>query len=204
MANRFKGTLEVIPCRHELIEGSETDYIGTDGIVYKLKEDGLFFPKKNLVNRHNGYVYCRPTYIEGNKNRRLHVLLAKAFIPNPENLPVVGHWDNNKENCSLENLYWTTVQENTQKAFDDGLLVNDKGIEDSQAKHIACYRNSGELVSVYGSQREAVRLISGAKLSTIVNSIRRNEPYGRKGYYYTAITLEEYEQLEPKKLVFEL
>lgn len=55
------------------------------------------------------------------KHHFLHRLVAEAFIPNPENLPIVGHRDNNKRNCHKDNLYWTTQSQNVQDAWDSGL-----------------------------------------------------------------------------------
>lgn len=65
------------------------------------------------------------------KHRRVHILVAEAFIENPNALLIVGHKDNNKLNPHKNNLYWTTIQENTQKAFDDNLQINDAGYSDS-------------------------------------------------------------------------
>ena len=46
------------------------------------------------------------------KTYSLHRLLAEAFIPNPNNLPVVNHKDENPLNYSLDNLEWCTQQYN--------------------------------------------------------------------------------------------
>ena len=52
---------------------------------------------------------------KGKCNRfQVHRLVATAFIPNPDNLPVVNHIDENPENNRVENLEWCTVQYNTQ------------------------------------------------------------------------------------------
>ena len=39
-------------------------------------------------------------------------LVANSFIDNPENLPHVGHWNDDKTNNTVENLYWTDPKEN--------------------------------------------------------------------------------------------
>lgn len=43
----------------------------------------------------------------------LHVLLAEAFIPNPDNKPFVDHINTNKMDYTLDNLKWVTSKENS-------------------------------------------------------------------------------------------
>lgn len=59
-----------------------------------------------------GYVYvslCKNAKLE---RFQVHRLVATAFIPNPDNLPVVNHQDENPSNCHVDNLEWCTHQYN--------------------------------------------------------------------------------------------
>lgn len=54
----------------------------------------------------------------------VHRLVAQYFIPNPNNYPNVCHKDNNKNNNSVDNLYWGTQSDNIKQSVIDG---NHKG-----------------------------------------------------------------------------
>ena len=66
------------------------------------------------------------------KQRTIHVLVAEAFIPNPDNKPQVNHRIGMKFNCHVSNLEWATGSENMQHAVKNGLSKS--GVNDSQAK----------------------------------------------------------------------
>ncbi len=58
---------------------------------------------------------------ENRKFKYVHQLVAKAFIPNPENKKQVNHMNGNKYDCKLTNLEWVTARENIQHSADMGL-----------------------------------------------------------------------------------
>jgi hypothetical protein len=49
-------------------------------------------------------------------NRFIHLLIAKAFVLNPENKPAIKHKDGNKKNNHFENLEWINLSERVRTA----------------------------------------------------------------------------------------
>lgn len=85
------------------------DYtIYEDGRIYSHKTNK--FMKVQIAN--NGYYSLELTNDKGHKRIALHRLLAENFIPNPLNLPIINHKDENKLNNALDNLEWCTHQYN--------------------------------------------------------------------------------------------
>ena len=180
-----------------LIQGSDTDYITPSGIVYGDYGNDLYYPKYPYENKRNHYMYVGVLFSDRKtRNRRVHVLLAKAFLfnPNPKIYKIVGHKDNNKHNNDISNLYWTTNQENTQKAVDDGLNIAKSAQEDNQSTPVKVVdKNTGCIVGVYGSLRECNRCIDNITQSTISKLYKKEnyKPRSRK-YIYKAISMKEF------------
>lgn len=75
--------------------------------------------KASYDKRGYKFVYIRRN--DGRVKRfSIHRTVAQAFIPNPENLPVVNHKDGDKANNNVENLEWCTVQYNSQHSMKIG------------------------------------------------------------------------------------
>lgn len=91
---------------------------------------------KQQIGKTGYYVYA--LYPNGRKGGckcvKIHRLVAKAFIPNPENKPQVNHIDGNKLNNRWDNLEWCSNQENTIHAWKNGLCKNKKGEDNPVAK----------------------------------------------------------------------
>ena len=99
---------------------------------YILYEDGRIYsiPRKGVVGGFLKVVFdpndknCYPRYTlrhNGKKiNGKVHKLLAEHFIPNPYNKPCVLHRDDNRQNWSLDNLYWGDWSENNRDRFKNG------------------------------------------------------------------------------------
>ncbi len=92
-----------------IIEGFENYMVSDLGNVKNNKNGRIIKQHKE-----NGY---KRLNIEVNKKRYkklLHILVAVAFIPNPENKPFVDHIDNCITNNNIKNLRWATRAENNQ------------------------------------------------------------------------------------------
>ena len=92
--------------------------IGYEGL-YKISNMGRvksikFNKEKILFLQKDKYGYLRVGLRKMGKlkNYFVHRLVAEAFIPNPNNLPIVNHKDENKQNNCVENLEWCTVKYN--------------------------------------------------------------------------------------------
>lgn len=182
-----------LPKTAKQIKGSK-DYCDIDGSIYTYRSNhkgnktGKLIKKTARLNKKCGYLYVAIYYydIKYVKTRRLNRVVAETFIPNPNNLPVVGHKNNIKTDNRVENLYWTTYSENSQKAVKDGLLVNDSGFEDSQSKPVNMYNTlTNELLGTYGSIIEAEKATGIAK-STIARQAKYHRPV-RKPFYFRYI-----------------
>lgn len=176
----------------KLINGSSTDYVTPTGKIYKDYGNDLFFPKSTFINKTNGYLYCNITYDEGQRQRRVHILVAEAYIPNPNNYPVVMHKDNNKANPEVSNLEWGTVSKNTKDSYRDGLAKNDKSWDDSQSIPICCFNLKGELIEKYGSVGECSRILGITKSCILNQCAHKVKTKPRCGYWFRF--LSEYEE----------
>lgn len=56
-----------------------------------------------------------------NKRLKVHRLVAQAFIPNPDNLPLVRHLNDVRGDNRVENLAWGTISDNAYDAVRNGV-----------------------------------------------------------------------------------
>jgi hypothetical protein len=101
-----------------------------DGVKgYKISNYGRVNNHKGRIteghNHESGYLWVSIAP----KQYLLHRLVAKVFIPNPDNKEQVNHIDGNKINACVNNLEWCSNKENSQHAHDIGLHHHKKIIQ---------------------------------------------------------------------------
>lgn len=99
-----------LPDKWSTVKGYGDFYAVTpEGSIYSRKW-GMW--KQMQLSEHKGY---RRITLSKNNERIIypvHVLVARAFIPNPKKKPFVNHKDGNKRNNEVSNLEWCTHAEN--------------------------------------------------------------------------------------------
>ena len=81
-------------------------------------------PEKVMAIRsHAGYKTVTIRIDSKTKVCSIHRLVAKTFLPNPNNYKCVNHIDGNKENNAVNNLEWCNYSHNMKHAYRNGLRV---------------------------------------------------------------------------------
>jgi hypothetical protein len=139
------------------IEGYEGLYsVTTKGDVYSwgkgksFTSDGKLKMIKHTIKA-NGYVQVKLFKNGERKYFNVHRLVAKCFIPNPENKREVNHKDGNKQNNEVSNLEWVTTRENQLHAFALGLQVAPRGKDSTCSIPINQYQKDGTFVKQWES-----------------------------------------------------
>lgn len=86
---------------------------------YHITKEGKLYRYGKLlkVYHHHRYLRCKLHNGSISKNVKIHRLVAEAYIPNPNNLPIVMHLDDNLLNNIVSNLKWGTHKENRYLAI---------------------------------------------------------------------------------------
>lgn len=122
------------------------------------------------------------------KSVRIHRLVAKTFIPNPNNYPCVNHKDLNKQNNNVNNLEWCTQSYNVKHAIENGTNImsgfnryNKNKFKNKYGK-LYQYDKNMRLLNVYENLNEAYEK-TGVCKRNILQCINHQEGRKQAGNY---------------------
>ncbi len=144
--------------------------VGRSGSVFSSVRSGRFL--RPTVSP-QGYPYVS-LMADGRPHKELiHRLVASAFVPNPDGMPVVNHINGVKSDPRAENLEWTTFAANNDHARDTGLARSfgtthyAARLDDDRVRQIRQAAAGGELhreiAARFGIARQTVTKIVGGK-----------------------------------------
>lgn len=162
-----------------------------------------FNGKETILKCEQGsFGHCRVQLRKDRKYKHhfVHRLVAIAFIPNPDQLPIINHKDCNPLNNSVDNLEWCTQRYNATYAdarkrsalsFKKSNIDNChyyKGLATKNRLKVGSYEKpvhqvdlvTGEIIQTFRCIREAERAFNTKHISAVVNG-RRNKA---KGYFW--------------------
>lgn len=126
-------------------------------------------PGKILRSEYDKCGYPVVTLSLDNKQRtfKIHRLVARTFIPNPENLPQVNHINAKRYDNRPENLRWCTTQQNTK--------WRDEQKQHRLRKKVVCKETRKVFETSYSAAEWLIRThrTQSTNYKTISNTIRR-------------------------------
>lgn len=185
----------------KIIEDFPNYSISNKGNVLNNKTGNIISQQK----QYNGY-YSVSMWKDRKKYRKsIHRLVAKAFIPNPNNFPVVNHKDENKENNTVwvnedgsvdfekSNLEWCTTIYNVNY----GTGIKRRAISQTNradcSQPIIAYNDDGETVFEFKSLMDAERNgFDRRHIFSVIKGGYKNHPlHHYKGYNWKYKKVDE-------------
>ena len=136
------------------------DIVGYEGL-YQVSNTGKVRNKKRKILKPQLFS-CGYLYVALYKNRkmkyfRIHRLVAQAFIPNPNNYPIVNHRDENRQNNLVENLEWCDQKYNVSYGTATERRAKTNTNHPSYSKIVLQYDLNGNFIKEWPSTMEIQR-----------------------------------------------
>nr|QBK85717.1 MAG: HNH endonuclease [Marseillevirus LCMAC101] len=144
---------------------------------YIITKDGQVYSKYfnrflTLNQKSKGYLKLKLVEIKNSVKTHvcisIHRLVALAYIPNLENLPIVNHKDGDKLNNRSDNLEWVTRKRNAEHAYETGLHKILK-------TEILQYSLDGDFIKTYESTANAAESLNCCRNSVQAACSGRNK-----------------------------
>lgn len=130
----------------------------------------------------DGYCMVCLCVNQNRKSFKVHRLVAKAFIPNPQNKPNINHKNFIITDNCVSNIEWCTQQENVKYSYDNGRINPPKywlgkfGNNNHSSKEIEQLTLNENVLVTYGSAHEAMRQtgINNVHISEVARNKRKS------------------------------
>lgn len=162
--------------RWKVIEGTKDLYeVSETGKVRRVSTGQVLKP----TNNENGYCYVTLSIGEDRTiKKRVHRIVAEAFVENPFGLTQVNHKDENKQNNSAGNLEWCTAGYNINYG------TRNKRHAAKMSRPVLQMNIEGAILKRWPSMTEAQRIlgISKRNISRCCRGLQ-NTAYGYRWKY---------------------
>lgn len=119
----------------------------------------------------NGYWVFMIRRVGFRRQEKVHRLIARAHIPNPENHPIVNHKDTNPLNNHIDNLEWCTDLHNKKHAQENGLMPKGEGQHNAKLTNVA-------VVDIFTSSISQPKLAAKYNVDQVtISAIKRSKTW---------------------------
>lgn len=153
------------------------------GRIFIGSRDAFGYMHVRLINPYGGYTL-----------KKVHRLVAEAFLPNPEGKPIIDHIDGDKTRNMLDNLRWVTHSENS-RAYDKKRREANPGKRKEITHKIAQYTKDGELVATFDKVSDITKATGIGKFGIYYACYGKLRTF--KGYMWRFYDDEPEQSIEP-------
>lgn len=135
----------------------------------------------------DGYLHASLNKNGNNKKNKVHRLVSKAFIPNPENKPCIDHINGDKTDNRVENLRWCTHKENMNNPLVLDIFKSRIGVKNGFSKSVIQFTKDNELIRKWDSMADVKRElgIDSSDISCCCSGKRKTAGGSKWKYYDT-------------------
>lgn len=159
------------------VQGFENRYlVSNNGKVYSLLANRIL---KTCISNRGYELVCLRNEVGKRKQYTVHRIVANAFVPNPNDYPIVNHIDENKLNNNVNNLEWCDYSYNNNynhiREQSTNTYIERHGktffVYDKELNYIGCFNNIHQFGRIYN-----------IKINNFSTTLRKNQI---KPFYYS-------------------
>lgn len=190
---------------------------------YEVSNYGHIRSKQRKVWNHMGYTTLEPRLLKpnvlskgylqvtlgtgvtgGRSSKQVHRLVAEAFLPNPDGLPIVNHKNGQKQDNRVENLEWCGDSYNQSHSYEHGLSRPHFCAGGAlKRRKIALLGEGLQVLQVFGSARAAAAF-AGTQWPSNISSCceQQSKGHDHRLFGLRFVYLEDVERIVRGEIVY--